>query len=107
MPVAGAAVTVYNSYWSATASLIAGVGGALSTLRTSRWLALLMVQGVAMFTLVRICQVNLFQPILESKSLSVNWYGAVLAAMTVFEALGAARPHRSAGRSARRARCSR
>ncbi len=77
-----------------TASLLAGVGGALSALRSSRWLALLMVQGVAMFTLVRICQVNLFQPILASKSLSVNWYGAVLAAMTVFEALGAARPHR-------------
>ncbi|WP_290060978.1 MFS transporter [Amycolatopsis solani] len=77
-----------------TASLLSGVGGALSTLRSSRWLALLMVQGIAMFTLVRICQVNLFQPILESKSLSVNWYGAVLAAMTVFEALGAARPHR-------------
>ncbi|MEC3974015.1 MFS transporter [Amycolatopsis sp. H20-H5] len=77
-----------------TANLIAGVGGALSALRTSRWLVLLMVQGIAMFTLVRICQVNLFQPILESKSLSVNWYGAVLAAMTIFEALGAARPHR-------------
>ncbi|MEV6879466.1 MFS transporter [Amycolatopsis sp. NPDC051128] len=77
-----------------TASLLAGVGGALSALRSSRWLVLLMVQGIAMFTLVRICQVNLFQPILESKSLSVHWYGAVLAAMTVFEALGAARPHR-------------
>ncbi len=77
-----------------TASLIAGVGGALSALRSSRWLFLLMVQGIAMFTLVRICQVNLFQPILESKSLSVNWFGAVLAAMTIFEALGAARPHR-------------
>ncbi|WP_328614694.1 MFS transporter [Amycolatopsis sp. NBC_00355] len=77
-----------------TASLLAGVGGALSALRSSRWLFLLMVQGIAMFTLVRICQVNLFQPILESKTLSVNWFGAVLAAMTVFEALGAARPHR-------------
>ncbi|KDN19856.1 MFS transporter [Amycolatopsis rifamycinica] len=77
-----------------TASLVAGLGGALWTLRSSRWLVLLMVQGVAMFTLVRICQVNLFQPILESKTLSVNWYGTVLAAMTVFEALGAARPHR-------------
>ncbi|UOX85010.1 MFS transporter [Amycolatopsis sp. FBCC-B4732] len=77
-----------------TASLLSGVGGAVAALRSSRWLALLMVQGIAMFTLVRICQVNLFQPILESKSLSVNWYGAVLAAMTVFEALGAARPHR-------------
>lgn len=77
-----------------TASLVAGIGGALSALRSSRWLVLLMVQGIAMFTLVRICQVNLFQPILEAKSLPVNWYGAVLAAMTVFEALGAARPHR-------------
>jgi len=77
-----------------TASVLAGVGGALSALRSCRWLVLLMVQGIAMFTLVRICQVNLFQPILESKSLSVNWFGAVLAAMTIFEALGAARPHR-------------
>lgn len=77
-----------------TASLLSGAGGALSALRSSRWLMLLMVQGIAMFTLVRICQVNLFQPILESKWLSVNWFGAVLAAMTVFEALGAARPHR-------------
>jgi MFS family permease len=79
-----------------TASLLAGAGGALSALRSSRWLALLMVQGIAMFTLIRICQVNLFQPILESKSLSMNWYGAVLAAMTLF-----------AARSARWARCSR
>ncbi|SDZ08586.1 Predicted arabinose efflux permease, MFS family [Amycolatopsis xylanica] len=77
-----------------TASLIAGVGGAFSALRSSRWLMLLMVQGIAMFTLVRICQVNLFQPILESKHVAVDWYGAVLAAMTIFEALGAARPHR-------------
>jgi MFS family permease len=76
-----------------TANVLAGVGGAFTALRGSRWLLLLMVQGVAMFTLVRICQVNLFQPILESKDLSVTWYGSVLAAMTVFEALGAARPH--------------
>lgn len=77
-----------------TATMIAGIGGAFTTLRKSRWLFLLMVQGIAMFTLVRICQVNLFQPILESKHLSVNAFGGVLAAMTIFEALGAARPHR-------------
>ena len=76
-----------------TSKLLAGVGGAFSSLKASRWLLLLMVQGIAMFTLVRILQVNLFQPVLESKHVSVNWYGSVLAAMTIFEAIAAARPH--------------
>ncbi|GLZ34237.1 MFS transporter [Lentzea sp. NBRC 105346] len=76
-----------------TSKLLAGVGGAFSALKSSRWLLLLMIQGIAMFTLVRIMQVNLFQPALESKSVSVNWYGSVLAAMTIFEAVSAARPH--------------
>lgn len=76
-----------------TAKLLAGVGGAFGSLRTSRWLLLLMIQGIAMFTLVRILQVNLFQPVLESKDVSVGWYGSVLAAMTIFEAIAAARPH--------------
>ncbi|WP_112263495.1 MFS transporter [Lentzea terrae] len=75
-----------------TSKLLAGVGGAFGSLRTSRWLLLLMVQGIAMFTLVRILQVNLFQPVLESKDVSVSWYGSVLAAMTIFEAIAAARP---------------
>ncbi|GAA3687844.1 MFS transporter [Lentzea roselyniae] len=76
-----------------TSKLLAGVGGAFGALRKSRWLLLLMIQGIAMFTLVRILQVNLFQPVLESKHVSVNWYGSVLAAMTIFEAVAAARPH--------------
>ncbi|GLY54300.1 MFS transporter [Lentzea sp. NBRC 102530] len=76
-----------------TAKLLAGVGGAFGALRTSRWLLLLMIQGIAMFTLVRILQVNLFQPVLDTKDVPVTWYGSVLAAMTVFEALAAARPH--------------
>ncbi|TWP49143.1 MFS transporter [Lentzea tibetensis] len=76
-----------------TSKLLAGVGGAFGALKKSRWLLLLMIQGIAMFTLVRILQVNLFQPVLESKEISVNWYGSVLAAMTIFEAVAAARPH--------------
>jgi predicted MFS family arabinose efflux permease len=76
-----------------TSKLLAGVGGAFGSLRTSRWLLLLMVQGIAMFTLVRILQVNLFQPVLDSKDVPVAWYGSVLAAMTIFEAIAAARPH--------------
>ncbi|WP_439664366.1 MFS transporter [Lentzea sp. HUAS TT2] len=77
-----------------TSKLLAGVGGAFQALRGSRWLLLLMIQGIAMFTLVRILQVNLFQPVLESKDVPVAWYGSVLAAMTIFEAIAAARPHR-------------
>jgi hypothetical protein len=66
--------------------------GAFAQMRRSRLLVLLMVQGVAIFTLARICSVNLFQPILDSKSTPVVLYGVVMALMTVFEALGAARP---------------
>ncbi|EWM16955.1 MFS transporter [Kutzneria sp. 744] len=67
--------------------------GSFAQMRGSRLLVLLMVQGVAIFTLARICSVNLFQPILDSKSTPVVLYGVVMALMTVFEALGAARPN--------------
>jgi len=66
--------------------------GSFAQMRGSRLLVLLMVQGVAIFTLARICSVNLFQPILDSKQTPVVLYGVVMALMTVFEALGAARP---------------
>lgn len=52
------------------------------------YLVLLMFQGVALFVLARICQVNLFQPILEHKGFSVVTYGMIMALMTIFEALG-------------------
>ncbi|MER8184438.1 MFS transporter [Kitasatospora sp. NPDC094015] len=65
---------------------------ALAVLRTSRSLGPLMVQGVAIFTLARICQVNLFQPLLLAKAVPLAEHGAVLSAMTVAEAVGSARP---------------
>lgn len=67
-------------------------GWALRQLRGSPWLALVMVQGVAVFTLSRICQVNLFQPILIDQGIPEPSHGSVLAAVTVAEAVGAARP---------------
>ncbi|MEU6123811.1 MFS transporter [Streptomyces sp. NPDC047123] len=67
-------------------------GAALRCVASSRWLALLMVQGVAVFTLSRICQVNLFQPILLDHGIAEASHGGVLAAMTVAEAVGSARP---------------
>ncbi|MEU3461922.1 MFS transporter [Streptomyces sp. NPDC006733] len=65
---------------------------ALGLLKSSRALGPLMVQGVAVFTLARICQVNLFQPLLLDKAIPVADHGAVLSAMTVAEAVGSARP---------------
>ncbi|WP_244900702.1 MFS transporter [Streptomyces nanshensis] len=65
---------------------------ALRCVASSPWLALVMVQGVGVFTLSRICQVNLFQPILLDHGIGESSHGGVLAAMTVAEAVGSARP---------------
>ncbi|MGW3355237.1 MFS transporter [Streptomyces bungoensis] len=73
-------------------TLLRDTGAALRTLRSSPWLALLMVQGVAVFTLSRICQVNLFQPVLLEHGIAESGHGSVLAAMTVAEAVASARP---------------
>ncbi|TVZ92872.1 MFS transporter [Streptomyces sp. BK340] len=73
-------------------ALLRDTGAALRTVSSSPWLALLMVQGVAVFTLSRICQVNLFQPVLLEHSIAEGSHGSVLAAMTVAEAVTSARP---------------
>ncbi|MEU7411943.1 MFS transporter [Streptomyces sp. NPDC042638] len=73
-------------------TLLRDTGAALRALRVSPWLPLLMVQGVAVFTLSRICQVNLFQPVLLDHGIGENAHGGVLAAMTVAEAVASARP---------------
>ena len=62
-----------------------------SYLRQQPILSLLMVQGVAIFVLVRICQVNLFQPLLASKSFGLGSYGMIMSLITVFEAVGSMR----------------
>ncbi|GGW12404.1 MFS transporter [Streptomyces capoamus] len=74
------------------AGFLRDTGAALRALRSSPWLALLMVQGVAVFTLSRICQVNLFQPVLLRHGIGEGAHGSVLAAMTVAEAVASARP---------------
>ncbi len=66
---------------------------ALGALRRAPLLTLLMVQGVAIFTLVRILQANLFQPVLDAKHLPVAMFGVLMAVTTLFEAVGAARPN--------------
>ncbi|POX56293.1 MFS transporter [Streptomyces sp. Ru71] len=73
-------------------TLLRDTGAALRALRVSPWLPLLMAQGVAVFTLARICQVNLFQPVLLAHGIGESTHGTVLAAMTVAEAVASARP---------------
>lgn len=59
-----------------------------SVLISNPYLVLLMLQGVALFVMARICQVNLFQPILQNKGFSVVSYGMIMSLMTIFEAIG-------------------
>jgi MFS family permease len=68
------------------------LGDALASLRTQPLLPVVMVQGIALFVLGRVVQTNLFQPILGARSLPVESYGLVMAAMAAVEALGSARP---------------
>jgi MFS family permease len=91
-----AAVGLYFAYAlpvpaTTTARTRVSVIELFKVLFTNPYLVLIMLQGVALFVLARICQVNLFQPILENKGFSVVSYGMVMALMTVFEALGAFR----------------
>lgn len=65
---------------------------AFGIIRRSPTLVLLMVQGIGLFTLVRLVQVNLFQPILGAKGFGVETFGIILAGSSIFEAVGAARP---------------
>lgn len=68
------------------------IGPLLATLRRSPFLILIMLQGIGIFVLSRIVQVNLYQPILEAKRFSLVTHGGIMSAMTLFEAWGSARP---------------
>lgn len=59
---------------------------------TTPFLLLVMFQGIALFVLGRIVQVNLFQPILTSKALGMTSFGLIMSLMTVFEAIGSYYP---------------
>jgi MFS family permease len=61
------------------------------TLKTHPTLLLIMLQGVALFVLARICQVNLFQPLLTHKGFDIVTFGVIMAIMTIFEAIGSFR----------------
>jgi MFS family permease len=58
----------------------------------SPWLLALMFQGVVIFVLDRLISVNLFQPILHEKGFGLPAYGLLMGMMSLFEAVGSARP---------------
>ncbi|MCM2277441.1 MAG: MFS transporter [Oligoflexia bacterium] len=73
---------------SASVARGAGWQGPLLALWRAPLVPWVMLQGVAAFVLARVLQVNLFQPLLAAKGFSVASFGAVMALMTLFEALG-------------------
>jgi hypothetical protein len=77
LPKIRAAVTESASNWRETASHVLN----------SR-LILVMLQGVAIFVMVRILQVNLYQPILSAKKFDITSFGWSMSLMTGFEAFG-------------------
>jgi hypothetical protein len=75
-----------------TVSLLALFRPAFALVTQSRWLLLVMLQGIGIFVMERIVSVNLFQPVLAARGFPVGGYGVVMSVMTVFEAVGAANP---------------
>ena len=57
--------------------------------RSQKNLLWLMLLGAGVFVLVRLTQVNLYQPILQRKSFDISIFGWLMSAMTLAEAFGA------------------
>ena len=57
------------------------------------YIIFIILQGIGLFTLTRISQVNLYQPILDAKSFSLYAFGWVMSLMTLSEAIGSYSPH--------------
>ena len=68
------------------------IGRAVALLLGHPKMVVVMLQGVALFTLTRIVQVNVFQPLLLAQGFVVSQFGRILAVNTLFEALGSAYP---------------
>jgi MFS family permease len=74
------------------------LGGVIENLRAvfkmlshSPMLLFVMFQGVALFVLSRV-QIDLYQPILRAKDFSLASFGWIMSGITIFEAIGTARP---------------
>lgn len=87
----GPSIEPASSSAAARGSFLADIAGKLLS---SPYLLLVMLQGAGVFVLVRLCQVNLYQPILSGKSFDIVSYGWIMSLMTLFEAVGSSQSHR-------------
>lgn len=71
-------------------SALDGVAPVFGALAGSPRLILLMFQGLGLFALGHIAQVELYQPLLGSKGFDLVYYGGIMSAMTLVEAAGSA-----------------
>ncbi len=74
-----------NSFRDKRVTLKAGLG----LVSQAPHLIFLIFQGVVIFVLARLVQVNLYQPILEMKEFKVGFYGVIMGGVMLSEALGA------------------
>lgn len=98
LTAASAAVAVFYAYAlpdivkTQRLQKLTDAGLAIKHLFSSPYLFFVVLQGIGIFTLVRICQVNLYQPILKSKTFDIVSFGWIMSLMTIFEAIGSAYP---------------
>lgn len=67
---------------------------AVSSVLGNPRILLLMCQGIGIFVLVRVLQVNLYQPVLKLNEFDVTTFGWIMSLMTVFEAIGSKVAHK-------------
>ncbi len=78
----------------ATESGLAQTKRAVTTVFRSPRIMLLMFQGIGIFVLVRVLQVNLYQPVLKANAFDVTTFGWIMSLMTAFEAIGSKVAHK-------------
>lgn len=92
-PEPAAAVTRAEKPLAGLGTLAQDTRRVFGGLARSPWLVLLMIQGIGVFALGHLMQVELYQPILRHKGFDLSAYGWLMSAMTLAEAAGSAHPH--------------
>lgn len=75
-------------------SFFKSLGVITSEIKNNTNILIYIIIGLGMFVMVRVCQVNLFQPLLKDKSFDLIYFGLIMSVMTIFESLGAKNSHK-------------
>lgn len=63
-------------------------GSALYRSVTNSRLVLMMLQGVSLYVIAHVCQINFFGPTMNAKGFDIKLHGIIMSLMTLFEAAG-------------------